>query len=307
MKMPAGPPGHGKWSSMDNQRSKNKGIFLVAVSAVAFGLLPIFTKIAYAAGAGTYTLLFLRYLVAASFMFLLVRVKELPLPPGRDIAAYLLLGMIGNAGMSFCYFTALRYTSSGVAALLLYTYPAMVMAGSAILFKEKVTGSKILALFLALAGAFIIIGADFRANVTGFVFAVLAAVIYSGYILASSRIIKDGMSIQASAFIMLGAGIVFGILNPLLEFAPPTGPQGILALILIALVCTVLSFWSFLTGLEMVGPSTAALVSTLEPVVTVLASVLILSEKLTARTVIGGCLVMAALFITSAGDRETQE
>ena len=292
---------------MDSQHRKNTGILLVTVSAVAFGLLPIFTKIAYAAGAGTYTLLFLRYLVAATFMFLLIRVKGLPLPPGRDIAAYLLLGMIGNAGMSFSYFTALKYTSSGVAALLLYTYPAMVMAGSVVFFKEKVTGSKILALFLALAGAFIIIGADFQTNFKGFAFAVLAAVIYSGYILVSSRIIKDGMSIQASAFIMLGAGIVFGILNPLVEFAPPTEPQGVLAVILIALVCTVLSFWSFLTGLEMVGPSTAALVSTLEPVVTVLASVLILSEKLTVRTVIGGCLVMAALFITSMGDRAAKD
>ena len=292
---------------MDSQHRKNTGILLVTVSAVAFGLLPIFTKIAYAAGAGTYTLLFLRYLVAATFMFLLIRVKGLPLPPGRDIAAYLLLGMIGNAGMSFSYFTALKYTSSGVAALLLYTYPAMVMAGSVVFFKEKVTGSKILALFLALAGAFIIIGADFQTNFKGFAFAVLVAVIYSGYILASSRIIKDGMSIQASAFIMLGAGIVFGILNPLVEFAPPTEPQGVLAVILIALVCTVLSFWSFLTGLEMVGPSTAALVSTLEPVVTVLASVLILSEKLTVRTVIGGCLVMAALFITSMGDRAAKD
>ena len=59
---------------------RNTGILLVAVSAAAFGLMPVFAKMAYAAGTGTYTLLFLRFLTASAFMFLLMRIRALPLP-----------------------------------------------------------------------------------------------------------------------------------------------------------------------------------------------------------------------------------
>ena len=278
---------------------RNTGILLVAISAAAFGLMPVFAKMAYTAGTGTYTLLFLRFLTAAVFMFILMRIRALPLPSGKDIMAFLLLGAIGNAGMSFCYFTALKYASSSVVALLLYTYPALVMAGSVIFFGEQITVQKILALVLALTGAFIIIGAGFRTNAAGFFLSVMAAVFYSIYILVSSRIVKEGMSIQASAFVMLGAAVVFGIMNLVLEFTPPANIQGILAVVLIAMVSTVLAFWSFLTGMEKTGPSTAALISTLEPVVTVLASILILSEEITMRTISGGILVLAALLVTT--------
>ena len=55
------------------------------------------------------------------------------------------------------------------------------------------------------------------------------------------------------------------------------------------------------------GPSTAALVSTLEPVVVVVCSVLILSEKLTVNVIIGGCLVLAALVATALPGKKNGE
>lgn len=58
--------------------------------------------------------------------------------------------------------------------------------------------------------------------------------------------------------------------------------------------------------MEKTGPSTAALVSTLEPVVTVLSSVIILSEKITVNIIAGGCLVLAALIVTALPSREAE-
>lgn len=86
---------------------------------------------------------------------------------------FLLLGAVGYVGQSFCYFTALNYASSSVVSLLLYTYPALVMIGSTIFLKEKITVQKVISLCLALIGAFVIIGAEFHANPTGIVLSVL--------------------------------------------------------------------------------------------------------------------------------------
>ena len=149
------------------------GVLLIAISAASFGLMPIFAKIAYSAGTSTYSLLFLRFLVAAAFMFLLLFIKKLNLPSKKEMLIFLLLGAVGYVGQSFCYFTALNYASSSVVSLLLYTYPALVMIGSTIFLKEKITVQKVISLCLALIGAFVIIGAEFHANPTGIVLSVL--------------------------------------------------------------------------------------------------------------------------------------
>lgn len=287
---------------MKNSKSLS-GILLVAVSAVSFGVMPIFAKMAYSAGIGTYTLLFLRFLVATVFMFLLLLFNKIQLPSKKEIMIFLLLGAVGYVGQSFCYFTALNYASSGVVSLLLYTYPALVLVGSAIVFKEKVIAKKVLALVFALIGAFVIIGAEYSANLLGVILSVMSALFYSVYILITSKVVKAGMGISSSAFIMLGATIVYGIINIFVGFTPPTTSDGFISVVMIALVSTVLAFWSFFTGMAKTGPSVASLVSTLEPVVTVFASVVILSEKITFNLILGGCLVMISLLVTMIPDK----
>lgn len=189
-------------------------------------------------------------------------------------------------------------------SLLLYTYPALVMMGSAIFLKERVTLPKVIALCLALGGACIIIGAEFQSNLIGIILSVLAALFYSSYIVISSKVVKAGMGIQSSAFITFGAAVIYGIMNLFMGFSPPTQFDGFMAVAMIAMISTVLAFWSFFTGIEKTGPSTASLVSILEPVVTVLASAIILSEKITSNILFGGCLVIISLIVTMLPTRK---
>ena len=282
-----------------NHHSNARGILLVAVSAASFGVLPIFTKIAYGYGTGTYTLLFLRFLTGALFMLTLMYLGKLPRPTGREIRSFLLLGGLAYVGQSLTFFLALHHASAGVVSLLLYLYPAFVTAGSALLFCEVITKRKLLALVLALAGAAVIVSGELRASPLGVALAVTSSVIYTIYILISSRLVRPGMGLQSSAFIFLGAACVYGLLNLVFGFAPPAEPAGYVPILLIALISTVLAMWTFFAGMEKTGPSVASLVSTLEPVVTVLLSVLVLHEKLTWNVVLGGVLVMTALFITA--------
>ena len=280
------------------------GVILVAISGISFGLLPVFAKIAYASGTSTFTLLFLRFLTAAVFMFAMMFFKNIKIPPKKVIILYMMLGAFGYVGESLCYFMALKYASTGVAALLLYTHPAIVMAGSVIFFKEKITPQKLISLILALVGAFAIIGAEFDASLRGIILALMAALFYSAYILASSRIVRPGKGIESSAFIMLGASLVYGMLNIFAGFEPPHDIPGLAAVVMIALVSTALAFWGFFAGMEKVGPTTASFISTLEPVTSVLASLAILDEKITANVVIGGLLVLSSLFVTLLGGKE---
>lgn len=283
--------------------NRASGVLLVAVSAAAFGIMPIFAKLAYQTGASTYTLLFVRFACAAAVMFALVLARRLPLPSGRELAAYLLLGGAGYVGQSLCYFTAINHAASGTVSLLFYTYPALVMTGSVLVLGERLTARKVLSLVLALGGAFLIVGGELSAEPLGIVLAFSAAGIYTVYILTSSRVIKPGMQLQSSACIMLGAAIVFGVINCFTGFSPPRGAGGWLAAAAIALFCTAVAVAAFFIGMARTGPTTTSLVSTLEPVVTVLASALILGERVTAVMLAGGALILVSLFVTVAPEK----
>jgi len=69
----------------------------------------------------------------------LLFIKKVKLPSRKEMLIFLLLCAIGYVGQLFCYFTALNYASSSVVSVLLYTYPALVVIGSAIFLKEKIT------------------------------------------------------------------------------------------------------------------------------------------------------------------------
>ncbi len=275
-----------------------RGIFLVAISAVSFGLMPVFARMAYDGGLNTSSLLFLRFAVGAVFMLFLFRLKNLSMPNAKGLLIFLLMGAVGYAGQSFCYFTALKFASASTVSLLLYTYPVLVIVGAAIFQKEKVTFRKLLALACAMAGSVTIIGMKGHAEPLGIVLALGAALIYSGYILTGSRLIGPGMAVQSSAFIMIGATFVFGMMSFTSGYTPPINMKGFLGVGAIATVSTVLALWSFFAGLERIGPSSTALISMLEPVVTVLSSVLMLSETFSLNILVGGLLVVSSTLIT---------
>jgi len=270
------------------------GLLLIAVSAVAFGFLAIFIRAAYADGAGTLTILFLRFAVAGAIMLAVMRLRGLRFPAGRTRIALLLMGGLGYVGQSFSYFTALKHASASLVALLLYSFPAMVSLVSVLVFKERLTAGKAAALGLSLAGCGLIVGLGGGAP-AGVAFGLAAAVIYSAFILTGSRVIPVGKSLESSTLIVLSAAAVFALLTGLSGFEPPAGPGGWAAVLAIALVATVLAMLTFFAGLARVGPSTASMVSTLEPVVTVAAASIFLGEALTPLNLAGGACIMAAL------------
>jgi drug/metabolite transporter (DMT)-like permease len=280
------------------------GFLLVALSAFCFGIMPILARAAFASGAGTSTLLFLRFLIGGLAMLGLMRVKRLTFPGMKTMLLYSAMGALGYAGQSFSYFTALNYASASLVSLILYVYPALVTMISVLFLREKLTPKKIIALALALGGCAMILGLDGSGDPRGMLLALAAAAIYSVYIVGGSRIIKGGMAIQSSAVIMLSAALVFGVSVAAGGFEPPRSAAGIAAILAIALISTVAAIWSFFSGLERIGPTNTSLVSTLEPVVTVAGSFLFLGERLSPANGVGGVLILAALVITALPGRK---
>jgi drug/metabolite transporter (DMT)-like permease len=273
------------------------GVSMVVVSAVSFGVMPIFARYAYADGMNTATLLFLRFTIASLVMLGVMRKTGATFPRGRTFWGIAAMGGVGYVGQSFSYFTALNYASASLVALLLYVYPALVTVLSALFFKEHLTRRKIVALVLASAGTALIVGLGGAAKPLGIFFGLAAAVIYSLYIIAGSRIIPPGKDIPASTLIMISAALVYGGLTLAGGAKFPATPEGALAVLGIALISTAVAILTFFLGMRAVGPTKASMISTLEPVVTVIFASALLGETLTPLNAAGGVLVLAAVII----------
>lgn len=272
------------------------GILLIAVSAASFGTLAIIGRFAYADGLDVTTLLFLRFSFAAVLMFTWMLIRKEPLPRGRTLLQLAGMGGLGYVGQSFCYMSAIQYASTGLVALLLYLYPVIVTVLTVVFQKKKLTGRTILALVLATIGAALTANPE-GGQLPGILLAVSAAVIYSVYILVGTGVMKKVSSIQSSAVIFAAAALVFGGMTLLRGAHWPATQAGWLAVTGIALLATMLPVATFLAGLKIIGATDASLISTLEPVVTVILAALILSEPVQVSMLVGGGLILAAVIM----------
>jgi drug/metabolite transporter (DMT)-like permease len=291
---------------------RSSGTLLCLASAVGFGSMGIFGKLAYGEGAGVLTLLSVRFLVAAVLFWALVAatgaLRGLRTISRRDLGLALALGGLGYSAQAGAYFAALERLDASLLSLLLYTFPAMVTVAAIALGRERASGRTAAALGLASVGLVLVLaGAAAGAlDPMGTLLGLVAAVVYSTYVLSSAGVAQRVNPLLLSALVCTGAaitltatGAVSGALHP--QAVTPTGLGWLAG---IAVVSTVAAIALFFAGLRRVGPSTASIVSTAEPVTTVALAYLAFGESLSAQQLAGATLVVAAVLVLSGKKAE---
>jgi drug/metabolite transporter (DMT)-like permease len=277
------------------------GIILIAISAASFGTLAIFGRYAYSDGMNIYTVLFLRFGVSASFMSVILLLRKEHFPRGQILAQLVGMGALGYVGQSFMYMTAIKYASAGLVALLLYLYPFFVAILATTFLHEKITRLKIIALILALFGTALTVG-PVSGMLIGALMAITAALIYSIYIIVGTNVMKHVSPVQSSTVIFASASAVYGLLTLLNGAHFPASNSGWLAMLGIIVVSTIIPVVTFLAGLERIGPTNAAMLSTLEPVVTVLLAAWLFGDKLLPIVMLGGGLILIAVIMLTRSE-----
>ena len=277
------------------------GALLCLLSAAAFGAMAVFGKLAYDEGVEVGDLLLVRFALAAVALLAIAGATgKLRGLPRRVVVVGLAMGAIGYAAQSGLFFAALERMDASLLALILYVYPALVLAGAVALGRERATPRRVAALAVALAGvALVLLGAasgevEALAAVLGFA----SAVTYTIYILTGDRVGSGVSPLALTALVCTGATGTFAVATavrggPELGF----GAAGWGWIGAISLVCTVAAILLFFAGLARVSPSKAAILSTLEPVVTVALAAVAFGESLSAVQLLGGALVLGAVVV----------
>lgn len=269
------------------------------VSAVGFGALPVLGKGAYDAGLGPLTLLWGRFgLAAVAFWFLVVVAVRPATPPPRMVVAGLLMGALGYAVEAALFFVALERIDASLVELLLYAYPAIVTA-IALAAGREAPGPRLLgALALATLGVIGVFAGSLAGGVdaAGLSLGLGAAAVYAGYVLAGERVVAVVHPVLLAALVATGATASFTAVGLLRGGLPhPRTGEGWTAVALIAAVATVIPMAALFAGIERVGAPTASIVSTFEPVVTVVLAGLVLGETLSLVEATGAACIVAAV------------
>ncbi len=278
------------------RRFQASGTFFALLSAICYGSMGIFARLAYGSGMDVPSLLLLRFAAATVLLCGMLSSRRFALPRGRGLALLMLMGALG-AGQAFCYFTALAHVSAGLAALLLYTYPALVALLSRLVLKRPLSSRQIACVAMSLTGTVLIIGGVGGGNVLGIAFGLMAALAYAVYIMAGSSLPAEVSPLGATAVITGISALVYLGLVAARGFHPPATGTGALAVAGIAVVCTVLAMLCFFAGLKRVGPVRASVLATVEPLCAVLLGGAVLGETITPLRVLGGVLIAGAVII----------
>lgn len=289
-----------------------KGAVMLILSALGYGLLPIFALFAYKGNMSVTTLLVIRFSFAAALFFIYIFIKYRRINIGkRDLFYLFILGAVGYNLQARFYFSSVKYIPAALTSLCLYTYPMLVTILSMIFDKEKITMRIGVSITISFAGLVMILGTSFgKINGFGILLGLGSALVYSSYIVVSNRVLKNTPALIATAFIALFSSMGVFVLGFFIDgmnfhfsisaWAPAIG---------LVLFSTVLAMLFFFRGMELLGPSKASIISMMEPCFTVLLTTVIFHDHLTIFQLIGGMVVLlgSILVILSKEQSKTQE
>lgn len=272
-----------------------RGAILILISASCYALMPIFAVYAYRGGTNVSTLLFLRFALAAIIFFIYIFTRIDKITFNRSgVRSSLLLGAVLLTLQSILYFESLKYIPTSLQALLFYTYPIFVTLLSFIVYKERPNIRLIASIALSMFGLGLVLGTSFETiNFLGALLVLGAAAVYSVYMTVSNHIVKNTTPVVMSAFVTLSASVmllIIGLSTNTLVFT--FDKSAWLPILGIVLFSTLISLVTLFRGIELLGPARAAILSMVEPLVTIIISCILFHDKLDPWQWLGGIMVL---------------
>jgi drug/metabolite transporter (DMT)-like permease len=233
----------------------------------------------------------------------------------RTVLAY---GIVPVAGAQLCYYNAVGHLSVGVALLLEYTAPVLVVGYLWATTRRRPTNMTLAGVALAITGIVLVLNvfSGAQINAVGIAWALAAAVCAACYFMMSDEVTADGSGLNsitlAASGLIVGAAAVallglVGIMS--MTFATDdTVVAGmtmswVIPVIALGVITTAAAYTLGIMGISRLRPRFASLVGLAEVLFAVLAAWLLLGQAITWTQAVGGAVVLAGLALARQGDR----
>lgn len=299
------------------------GLLFATASAFTFGMSGPLAKSLMGAGWSPTAAVAARLALGAAVLAMVASVvKPDWLRQAREHARTVVLyGLIPVAGAQLCYYNAVAHLSVGVALLLEYTSPVLVIAWVWATTRRRPRGLTLAGVALAIVGITLVLDVFHGAKVdaVGVAWGLGAAVCAVCYFMMSDAVTADGSGLHAITLAAGGlvvatvavAALGMSGVMPMRFTANDAVVAGLtlpwyIPVLLMGIIATAIAYTLGISGVARLRPSFASLVGLAEVLFAVLAAWLMLGERMTAIQVFGGAVVLVGLALARQGDRGTE-
>lgn len=278
--------------------SRVTGVLLALLSAASFSTLGLFAKLIYAEGFSVPQTLAWRFTVAALVLWSITLARGAWRRPLHEYRDAFLLGLLGFSPQAGMFFMTVRYLDPGLATLLLYLYPSFVVIFGALFMHIVPRKAQVVAVMLSLIGCAMTLWTRGSYPLIGYVWGLSVAILYAVYLVTGERIVSRLDPLFATTNLMSAAALVYWTITLASGTVSIPGSAitvlGILGLGTLASVVPILTLFA---SIRRIGAADASLVSTVEPLFTIVLSALLLGERLTGMQLSGGAVILGAVLV----------
>lgn len=279
----------------------------VTGAAILWGILVIFIKNLSVAGLASMEIVTLRVYGAALVLVigLLLYNKKLLKIKLKDAWCFVGTGVVSIVFFSYCYFKNVTVSSVAVSSILMYTSPIWVTLFARVVFGEKIGRKKLAALVMAFLGCVLvsgITGGVGRVSMEGLLLGLGSGIGYGLYSIFGRIALEKGyhpMTVSTYTFLFACVGVL-PFIKPIEIWNKMNVEAGLWGWALcMVLFSTCMSFTLYTVGLKYMEAGRAAVLATLEPIVTTLVGVVVYKEMLSLVMVCGIVMVLGASILIS--------
>ncbi len=294
---------------MENKRIQKMAPFLVTAAAVLWGMLFVFVRKLSAANFSAMDVVCIRAYGSVLFLFpgLFVINRKLLRIKLKDGWCFVGTGVFSIVFFSYCYFRNVQVSSAAFASILMYTSPIWVTLLSMVFFKEKMNRSKWIALVMALVGCVLVsglVGGAGTVSFQGILLGLGSGIGYGLYSIFGRFALDKGyhpMTVSAYTFLLACVGVLpfVSVSSIISKFVQE--PVLLVPALCMAVLSTAMSFSLYTLGLRYMEPGRAAVLATLEPIVSTVMGVVLYQETISVAMLAGIVLVLVSSIIISKG------
>ncbi|MDP3385668.1 MAG: DMT family transporter [Eubacteriales bacterium] len=282
--------------------NKTKGILLIMMASSIFGLMPLFARIGTSNGLNSITIVMFRSFFASIFLYVYMKQKGIDSKVDKSLLKDLVLvSFFGYGLMLLTMFSSYNYLPTGIATTIHFVYPAVVLIGSAMFHKEKLTIEKIGIVLAAFIGIYLLSAESGRISISivGFLLAFISGVFYAYYILKVSYSNLKTMNSYVLVYHISLHNFFYFLITALFTNTLTLDITIIayLDVILLALF-SIVAMSAFKTGLNYISSWSAAILSSFEPLTSIMVGVVIFRETFNIRSFFGtGIIILSVVYI----------
>lgn len=285
---------------------KTLSIFYILLAGSLWGSMGIFVRKMNEAGLFAFEIIQVRITLSLLFtgLYLLIFHPQHLKIRLRDLWCFLGTGIASQLAFSWFDFTGMTITSLSVMSVLLSTAPIFVMLLSVLLFKERLTKRKLFCLVLTFLGCCLVagIGTAEQAPAKGIVYGLCAGIAYALYSIFSRFAIQKGYSaltINFYTYLTCSIGCAFLTDWPLIGERASEDASILFWMLAMALFTCFFAFLLYTKGLEQIESSRAAILASVEPVVSTIIGAAVFHEQITILSGLGVALVLAGIALSA--------